>query len=63
MNAPTDFRLVAGPPRLNEHAIGLDGDAFVVGEMSCSEGLYTVGPLNVSFRMQPNHPGAGPTSS
>ena len=37
------FELVAGPPRLDEHPFGFDGDALFVGEMADGEGLDAVG--------------------
>src|SRR5258705_1585083 len=50
-------RLPASPPRLDEDAFSFDGDALIVGEMSCGEGLYAVPTGDPGFRVQLTEPG------
>ena len=53
---PTGFELVAGPPRLDEHAFGVDCDALLVCEMAHGVSLHTFGPRDPGLRVQVSQP-------
>ena len=49
--------LAASPLRLDEDALGFDGDAVLVGEVTDDVGLHTLGAVDAGLGVQPAQPG------